>query len=406
MPQDEQKPMSRNSQMSVLNSSSYDDFSTSTAASMVSSSVAGIKELLPEGPILYKRSEIEVATANFSASHQIGSSAWRGVLRGAAVAIVRKPGVAKDFKSVLRNVCTLHHGNLVNVLGGCKDRDGVFMVYELVEGDDLRSCLQSKHVPGYTVLSTWKLRMQVALDVAKGLEYLHQHFLSCSVHKYLTSRNVLLVNETLRGKLALVGMSALTGEVNTTEASHHLPYKEEAPHGLLYKGEAPHELEEGDTERRKSMVHSRSVRIKGTHGYMPPEYLLSGSISQKYDVFTYGVVLLELLKGCEVDAIWHDEQGKIIKKDSLIKEVRSMMIDTDGMKGRLRLWIDPRFRDSYPVEDALKVVSLAWSCVDEDPQKRPQMSQVAVQLAVFLDSANIWEGERNMMTGTVTLQGR
>lgn len=355
--------------------SSIDFSRDSQLSSSSAASLAGIRDLLPDGPIAYSRFEIEAATDHFGASLQIATSVWKGVLRGASVAIVRKQGSANDFKKVVSDVCSVHHSNLVKLLGGCKDGNFVYLVYELVNGEALGSCLRSKQLPGYTVLSSWRSRMQIALDVAKGLEYLQEHTLSRSVHKHITSRNILVVADTLRAKIALVGLAALTGEVKDSEQSQE---------ALL-------------TGRPTSLFRSRSVKIEGTQGYMPPEYLESGVVTDKYDVFAFGVVLLELMKG--------QEAGQE-KANSLIEDMRLIMKDITGSKGKLRLWIDARLRDSYPVEDAMKVAKLANSCVDVDPANRPQMSQVAAKLARIFHSAKTWETQRSTMTTTTILEAR
>lgn len=384
--------------------SSKDPFSTSsTTGSSVAKNMLA-KDILKHGPLFYKRSEIAAATLNFSASQQIGSSAWKGMLRDSCVAIVRKPGVAKNFHKLLRSVHALHHSNLAKVMGGCPTADCIFVVYEFVDGIDLQACLYNALVPGYTVLSTWRSRMQVALDVAKGLEYAHQHTVSHLAHKYLTTSNVLLTKETLRAKLALVGMAALTGEVVVTEV---IPHKEALSHTTLNKDVDAHKLQEGEvSDRKRKLEFARSVKIKGTQGYMPPEYLNSGAISQKYDVFTYGIVLLELLKGQEAGTHGGSGQKKKMYGALIVDEVRSLVENTNGMRGRLRLWMDLRLKDSYPVEDAVKVVFLALSCVNENPQKRPLMSEIALQMTFFLDSAETWERQRSTMTESGTLQGR
>ncbi|MCO5558797.1 hypothetical protein L7F22_012384 [Adiantum nelumboides] len=369
---------------------------SSVSSNSSSSSFAGslIRDLLPQRPLFYRRSEIAAATHNFDAAQQIGSFAWKGVLHGSAVAIVQKPGVVEDFNKLLRRVHALHHSSLVKVVGGCAAADSVFVVYELVHGDNLQSCLFSTLAPGFTVLSTWRSRMQVAVDVAKGLDYIHQHTSSQSAHKYLTSSNVMLTKEALRAKLVLVGMSVLTGEANAREAENDSHHDE---------GAGAHESQKVDASRRKrGLESSGSIKIKGTHGYIPPEYVLSGVVSQKYDVFTFGIVLLELLKGGGLGR----EQRLKSRRVSIVEEARSIFPDEKGDRGSLRLWIDRRLNDSYPVDDAMKLLRLVLLCVDENPDRRPTMRDVALRMALFLDSAETWDKQRSTFTETTTLEGR
>eukprot|EP00250_Pteridium_aquilinum_P034448 c7600_g1_i1 orf=571-1785(-) len=356
-------------QNSSLSSSGFAS-TTKEFSSTSTSSIASIKDMLPGGPSLYRFQEICLATDNFDPAKQVGRSVWKASLRDAAVAISRKPGCSRDLRRVIRRVHSLHHYNLVKLLGACHEGEFLFIVYEFMESSNLRDCLRSKHGVSFSALSSWLSRLHIALDVAKGLEYLHHLTTPALIHKYIDSRNILVGND-LRAKVAHVGVAVLTGEIEL------LPEKLPEPDSG--------EIQPHDSKRR--VARSHSIKINGIQGYMPPEYLNCGEVSPKYDVFSFGVVLAEILSGREAVA---SQPRQAAKRLSLPDMLRSVMTGDDA-KRKLREWMDPLLRDSYPVDDAYKLASVALSCLDPDPLKRPEMSDVALRLHRLLSSAEKWE---------------
>lgn len=227
--------------------------------------------------------------------------------------------------------------------------------------------------------------MQVSLDVAKGLEYLHHLSSQTFVHKFLDSRNVLVSND-FRAKIAHVGIAQLCEDM-------HQEFPETSENEESGEGEI---RVESSAPRFK---RSHSVKITGIQGYMPPEYFISGEVTPKYDVFAFGVVLSELLSGKE--ALVLKPPGK---SSSLPEMLQSVMTDPDS-RSKFRLWMDPLLRDSYPLDDAYMVATIAMACVDPDPHKRPQMSDVASKLQKYLLSSKRWEStmqkQKEILTSTL-----
>eukprot|EP00249_Psilotum_nudum_P010318 c22469_g1_i1 orf=553-1785(+) len=354
-----------------ISSSDFSGISTGST-----SSVAGIREMLSEGPIVYRFGEILKATDNFS-SRKLGNSLWKGNLRNTTVVIAKKQGYAASFREVLSSIGLVHHSNLVALLGGCCDGGHAYLIYEFVEGANLRELIRSSRVPGYSPLSTWKSRLQIALDVAKGLEYLHHRAIPGFIHKYIQSTKI-LVNNNRRAKITEFGVAQLTGEVDIGIPDIN-PESVKAAKSSV-------EIQEVNESK---LFRSDSLKITGTQGYMAPEYLISGIITPKYDVFAFGVVLLELLSGQE--AVVKSEASRNLGKKVTLPETVEAVMDDPNSKDKLRQWMDPLLRGSYPIDEAYKVATLARSCVNVDPHKRPEMQAVALKLSKFLTASEKWE---------------
>lgn len=333
--------------------------------------------MLSDGPSLYRFEEVCLATGNFDPAKQIGRSVWKASLHDTMVVISRKEGRAGHFTSVLSKVRALHHQSLVKLLGACYEGHYLYLVYVFMESSNLRDCLRSKLGVSFSALSSWLSRLRVALDVAKGLEYLHNFSSPPLIHKYIDSRNILVGND-LRAKIAHVGVSVLTGEVEILK-------KRFPEQGSILENDTE-EIQQVDSNRRIS--RSRSIKINGVQGYMPPEYLNSGEVSCKYDVFAFGVVLAEIISGREaISSVQEDVKPRqAVKRVSLPNLLQNIMTGDDA-RSKLRRWMDPLLRDSFPLDDAYKVASIAMACMDPDPLKRPDMSDVGLRLQKLLVSA-------------------
>lgn len=127
------------------------------------------------------------------------------------------------------------------------------------------------------------------------------------------------------------------------------------------------------------------MKVEGTRGYMAPEFQLSGISTQKSDVYAFGVVILELISGKEaLKYVVEEGNGGGYRRVSVIETARAAM---EGGGGEVRKWVDKRFRDSFPVEVAEKMVQVGLECVLEDPDKRPDMGRVdALVSKLYLES--------------------
>ncbi|MQM01402.1 hypothetical protein Taro_034156 [Colocasia esculenta] len=382
-----------------------------SAASTSSSapSLASLRDFLPESPILYPFSEICSATNNFLAKRLSSSSAnsWRCTLRGRD-AVVFQRRFLRDPASLRRRLAStskIHHSSIVRLLGASLGGDHIFLVYEYVNGATLADCLRNPRNQGFTTLSTWVDRMQVAADVAQGLEYIH-HYAAIGtptpgrakadaaqrrgpVHNRLTSSGVMVTDPQLRAKICHFGAAELSGEV---------PAASDADEGIEGNDKA-----DGASPKLRRTA-SREVRFEGTRGYIAPEVLDGGAVSQKSDVFAFGVLLLELLTGEEPVKHRYNRETQGYESVSLVGTAREVIggsgeqeEEIDAVEGaaaerhrKLRRWVDRRLKDSYPVEVAERAVRVALGCVDGEAGNRPDMVRVAGKLSRLLVESRAW----------------
>ncbi|KAF8780857.1 hypothetical protein HU200_000807 [Digitaria exilis] len=286
--------------------------------------------------IEFSYEELCDATNNFSMEHKIGQGGFGSVyyaeLRGEKAAIKKMDAKAtQEFLAELKVLTHVHHLNLVRLIGYCVE-SCLFLVYEFIENGNLS---QHLHGTGYEPLS-WTSRVRIALDSARGLEYIHEHTVPVYVHRDIKSANI-LIDKNFRAKVADFGLTKLA-EIGT--ASQSLP-----------------------------------TRVVGTFGYMPPEYARYGEVSPKVDVYAFGIVLYELISAKEA----------IVKSTEFTdaKSVVSLFEDTLSRrdpKEALQELIDPRLGGDYPIESVLKIAYLAKSCTHEEPTMRPTMRSVVVAL--------------------------
>ncbi|CAK7325437.1 unnamed protein product [Dovyalis caffra] len=342
---------------------------TSKSSSFTSkTSLSNFKGSLPENPHIYDFSEICKATNNFLKkpfSSSSSSTSWRCSIRGKEVILFQRKFFRQiglpELQQMLLTICRSHHSTLIKLLGASTSGSNIYLVYEYFRGVNLATCLRNPQNPSYTVLSSWLSRMQIATDIAHGLDYIHH----CSglssefVHYHVRSSSILVTEDSLNAKICHFGSAALRGEIVGNERSSSKNFG-----------------------RSDSMV----MKIEGTPGYMAPEFQANGVLTQKCDVYAFGVVILELVSGEEALRYVFDKGAVGHKRISVIERAREV-VAVGG--GELRKWVDKRLKDSYPVEVAEKMVLLGLECVDDDPEKRPDMGLVDGRVSkLYLKSKN------------------
>ncbi|XP_071709963.1 lysM domain receptor-like kinase 3 [Rutidosis leptorrhynchoides] len=328
-----------------------------------------------EKPIVFSYDEILSCTDVFSESNLLGhgtyGSVYYGLLGEQEVAIKRMTATkTKEFIAEMKLLCKVHHTNLVELIGYAASDDELFLIYEYAQKGPLASHLHDPQNKGHPTLS-WIMRVQIALDTARGLEYIHEHTKPHYVHRDVKTSNILL-DGAFKAKISDFGLAKLVGITNDGEAS--------------------------------------ATRVVGTFGYLAPEYLRDGLATTKSDVYAFGVVLFELISGKEALT----RTDAVVKKNTDRRSLASIMLaalkhspDSMSMSG-LKDHIDPNLLDLFPHDCVFKMATLAKQCVEDDPILRPDTKQIVISLSHILLSSVEWEatlaGNSQVFSGLV--QGR
>ncbi|XP_059660870.1 putative serine/threonine-protein kinase-like protein CCR3 [Cornus florida] len=301
----------------------------------------------------FSLSDLAAATNNFSLENKIGGGSFGTVYKGKLadgreVAIKRgEIGVKTEkfrekeiaFDSELLLLSRLHHKHLVELLGFCQEKDERLLVYEYMSNGSLHDHLHSKNNVqiSSSILNSWKMRIKIALDAARGVEYLHNYAVPPIIHRDIKSSNILL------------------GANWTAKVSDF---------GLSLKGP------ESDQE-------TMSSKAVGTVGYIDPEYYVLNILTVKSDVYGLGVVLLELLTGKR--AVFKDDGSGPMG----VVEYAVPRIST----GELQSVLDERI--GPPAMNEIEAVELvaytAMHCVNLEGKERPTMSDIVANLERALD---------------------
>ncbi|XP_010918695.1 lysM domain receptor-like kinase 3 [Elaeis guineensis] len=380
---------------SAATNSTTSDLTALFSTSSSSTSLAGLSlSIRDKGPILYSFAEILAATNSFlSPSLSSSSSAWRCSLRGADAAVVCRP-FRDDPAALPAHLAALyrsHHVAVARLLGASLAGDHIYLVYEYVPGATLADCLRNPRNPSFSPLPSWLSRVQVAADLAQGLEYIHHYSAGTSqqspappergrfrgtVHDRIKSSAVIVTEHGFRAKICHFGAAELAGDVSVDAVETNA-----------------WEIESASPRRRSE---TRATRIEGKRGYIAPEVIAGGRISRRSDVFAFGVVLLELLSGEEPVRYRYDRESGGLEVFSIIEAARRAIEaaekeEKEERYRRVRGWVDRRLRDSFPVEAAEKLIRVALRCVEAEAGKRPDMIWVAGKLSKQLIEAEAWE---------------
>ncbi|CAI9260656.1 unnamed protein product [Lactuca saligna] len=307
----------------------------------------GVTGITVDKSVEFTYEELSKATDEFSMANKIGQggfgAVYYGELRGEKAAIKKMDMQAsKEFLAELKVLTHVHHLNLVRLIGYCVE-GSLFLVYEFIENGNLsqhlRGSLGRQPIP-------WATRVQIALDSARGLEYIHEHTVPVYIHRDIKSPNI-LIDQNYRAKVADFGLAKLT----------------EVGSGSL------------------------QTRLVGTFGYMPPEYAQYGEVSPKVDVYAFGVVLFELISAKEAIVKANELSSESKGLVGLFEEVLSLSNPNEA----LCKLIDPRLGADYPIDSICKIAQLAKACTHENPQLRPSMRSIVVALMTLSSSTEDWD---------------
>ncbi|XP_058773978.1 receptor-like serine/threonine-protein kinase NCRK [Vicia villosa] len=295
--------------------------------------------------IQFSFAELENATENFSASNLIGlggsSYVYRGRLKnGSNVAVKRLkvqggPEADTEFFTEIELLSRLHHCHLVPLIGYCSELKGKnvqrLLVFDYMSNGNLRDRLDG--IFGKNM--DWSTRVTIALGAARGLEYLHEAAAPRILHRDVKSTNILL-DKNWQAKITDLGLAK--------------------------------DLRSDDLRS----CSDSSERMKGTFGYFAPEYAIVGRASIESDVFSFGVVLLELITGRQpILRSAGKEESLVVWATPLLRDSRRVMTEL----------ADPQLKGNFPEDEVHIMANLAKECLLLDPDNRPTMSEVVLILS-------------------------
>ena len=310
-----------------------DGDSSSITLDSISSVVQSVKA--------YTFKELQDATDNFSSTHLIKGSVYHGTINGDSAAIKKMNG---DVSKQINLLNKTNHTNLIRLSGVCFEEGHWYLVFEYAAKGVLSDWIDSNGSNNDRFL-TWTQRIQIAVDVATGLNYLHSFTNPPHVHKDLKMDNILL-DDDFRGKISNFSLARSAG------------------------------WEEGE--------FTLTMHIVGTRGYMAPEYLENGLVSTKLDVYSFGILIIEMLTGKEVSELHRKEN---LQLTDLLEKV----LDQKDGKEYLNHLMDPSLEGNFPTELAVLVMNIAKLCMNKDPSQRPSMDDIVQSLCRILSSSLSWE---------------
>ncbi|CAL9084612.1 unnamed protein product [Musa textilis] len=296
--------------------------------------------------------ELAAATNGFSRDNLLGQGGfgyvYKGVLPNRKEVAVKqlKSGSGqgeREFQAEVEIISRVHHRHLVSLVGYCIAGSQRMLVYEFVPNNTLEHHLHGKGLP----TMDWATRLKIAVGSAKGLAYLHEDCHPRIIHRDIKTANILLDNK-FEAMVADFGLAKLSSDTNT-----HV-----------------------------------STRVMGTFGYLAPEYASSGKLTDKSDVFSFGVMLLELITGRRPV----DTTGDM--DDSLVDWARPLLARALADENFDEL-VDPRLENNYDPGEMARMASSAAAAVRHSARRRPRMSQIVRALEGDMSLEHLNEGGKS-----------
>ncbi|KOM53804.1 hypothetical protein LR48_Vigan09g246300 [Vigna angularis] len=284
--------------------------------------------------------ELRLATDNYHSNNKIGrggfGTVYQGTLKdGRRIAVKTlsfwsKQGV-REFLTEIKTLSNVKHPNLVELIGFCIQGPSRTLVYEYVENGSLNSALLGTR--NENIKLDWRKRSAICVGTAKGLAFLHEELSPPIVHRDIKASNVLL-DKNFNPKIGDFGLAKLF------------------PDGITHV----------------------STRIAGTTGYLAPEYAIGGQLTKKADIYSFGVLILEIVSGRSSARRTNETNGEGSPK--FLLEWAWQLYE----EGKLLEFVDPEMEE-FPEEEVLRYMKVALFCTQSAAGRRPLMIQVVNMLS-------------------------
>ncbi|CAD5192757.1 G-type lectin S-receptor-like serine/threonine-protein kinase At1g34300 [Musa acuminata AAA Group] len=305
-----------------------------------SSAHYALLEYASGAPVQFSYRELQKSTKRFK--EKLGEGGFGAVYKGVLanrtmVAVKQLEGIEqgeKQFRMEVATISSTHHLNLVRLIGFCSEGRHRLLVYEFMKNGSLDSFLFSGDSSRKL---TWATRFSVAIGTARGITYLHEECRDCIVHCDIKPENILL-DENNNAKVSDFGLAKL---VNPKD------------------------------HRQRTLTS-----VRGTRGYLAPEWLANLPITSKSDVYSYGMVLLEIVSG----------RRNFDVSDDTGRKKFSVWAYEEFEKGNIRSIMDKRLAEQdVDMEQLERAVLVSFWCIQEQPSQRPSMGKVVQMLEGVLD---------------------
>ncbi|CAM6127671.1 unnamed protein product [Calypogeia fissa] len=293
-------------------------------------------------PPFYQYSDLKTATRDFHRTHKLGHGGfgvvYKAVYPDETLAVKKlfnskKAQVIDEFLNEVVLITGIKHRNLVQLKGCCvKDKNRI-LVYEFADNGNLAEALWGSQVVGRL---NWRQRINICVGVARGLSYLHEELQPSVIHRDIKPQNILL-DKDFNPKIADFGLARhFSDEINQ---AHY-------------------------------------TQIAGTIGYFAPEYAMQGQVSDKTDVYSYGILILEVVSRRKCIDLARPAEEKFLKDWVFSMRRKSLLFDV----------LQPELRGDCNEEEVIRAINIALLCVQHNPERRPTMSQV---VTMFLGNMNV-----------------
>ncbi|EES12875.1 hypothetical protein BDA96_06G239200 [Sorghum bicolor] len=281
---------------------------------------------------VFSYNDLRKATQDFSGANKIGEggfgSVFRGVLKDGTVVAVKvlsatsRQGI-REFLTELTAISDIKHENLVTLIGCCAEGSHRILVYNYLENNSLAQTLLGSRYSN--IRFNWRARVKIAVGIARGLAFLHEEIRPPIIHRDIKASNILL-DKDLTPKISDFGLARLLPP-NATHVS---------------------------------------TRVAGTLGYLAPEYAIRGQVTKKSDIYSYGVLLLEIVSGrCNTNTRLPSEDQFLLERTWVLYE-----------QGRLEEIVDIDIGDDLDVEEACRFLKIGLLCTQDAMARRPNMTNV------------------------------